>query len=229
MLPNMSKKPKNSGLRDWPADNVERWPLEKIKPYPKNARTHSNEQIGLIADSIKKYGFTTPLLVDESGVLIFGHGRRAAAELLGLPDAPVSVARGWSEQDKNAYRIADNQIALRSGWDDVLLREQFHELKLEGYDVSLLGFDEGQMTSLLTLNPQQGVNDPLEHWQGMPSYDQADQTAHRTILVHFADDAAVEQFKQLVPDQPFTDKTKYVWFPSAPEDDVRDQEWVSDK
>ena len=110
-------KPVEAPLKSWPADQVERWPLARIKPYPRNARLHSDEQVAQIAASMKKFGVTTPLLVDEDGVLIFGHGRRRAAELLGYKELPVSIARGWTEDEKKGYRIADNQLALTSEWD----------------------------------------------------------------------------------------------------------------
>ena len=80
---------------EWPADQAERWPIRQLIPYARNARTHSDEQIKQIAASIREFGFTNPVLVDEQGTLIAGHGRVLAAQLLGITDVPTMVARGW--------------------------------------------------------------------------------------------------------------------------------------
>jgi DNA modification methylase len=132
-------------VRDWPADIVERWPLERIKEYPRNARIHTDQQVAQIAESIDKFGVTAPVLVDEDGVLIFGHGRRRAAELLGFTELPVSVAHGWTEEEKKAYRIADNQLGLNASWDLQLLKLEISDLKMSGFDMPLLGFDNTQL------------------------------------------------------------------------------------
>src|SRR5947209_7275887 len=86
--------------RPWPADSVERWPIERLIPYANNARLHSAADLDKIAASIRKWGWTMPVLVDENGVLLAGHARAAAAAKLGLASIPVIVARGWSEDEK---------------------------------------------------------------------------------------------------------------------------------
>jgi ParB-like chromosome segregation protein Spo0J len=96
---------------EWPADQVERWPLTKLIPYARNARTHSPEQVAQIAASIREFGFTVPVPVDEHGTLIAGHGRVLAAQLLGITDVPTMVARGWTPAQIQAYRLTDNQLA----------------------------------------------------------------------------------------------------------------------
>jgi hypothetical protein len=85
---------------EWPADKVERWPLDRLVPYAKNARTHDDKQVAQIAASIREWGWTNPVLVDEKGMIIAGHGRVLAARQLGLQEAPVMVARGWSERSE---------------------------------------------------------------------------------------------------------------------------------
>jgi len=102
---------------EWPADQVERWPLTKLIPYARNARAHSEEQIAQIAASIREWGWTVPVLVDEQGTLIAGHGRVLAAQQLGITDVPTMVARGWTHAQIQAYRLTDNQLALNAGWD----------------------------------------------------------------------------------------------------------------
>ena len=113
--------------RPWPADRVERWAIERLIPYAKNARTHTDAQIAAIAASIKEWGWTSPALVGDGG-LIAGHARVLAARQLGIAEIPVMVAAGWSEAQKRAYVLADNQLAITgSGWDPELLRLELGE------------------------------------------------------------------------------------------------------
>ena len=110
--------------RPWPADKVERWGIDRLIPYAKNARTHTDAQVAAIAASIKEWGWTTPALVGEDGGLIAGHARILAARQLGIAKIPVMVAAGWTEAQKRAYVLADNQLAITgSGWDPELLRD----------------------------------------------------------------------------------------------------------
>jgi ParB-like chromosome segregation protein Spo0J len=111
-----------SPARPWPAERIEYWAIERLIPYASNARVHSETDLDKIADSLRRWGWTNPVLVDEHGVLIAGHGRVRAAAKLGLTSIPVMVARGWSEEEKRAYRLADNQLAARASWDLDLLR-----------------------------------------------------------------------------------------------------------
>src|SRR3712207_8700408 len=90
---------------NWPADEVQRWALERLVPSARNARTHSPAQVAQIAASIREWGWTVPVLVDEAGTLIAGHGRLLAARQLGLASVPVMVARGWSDAQKRAYLL----------------------------------------------------------------------------------------------------------------------------
>jgi len=105
----------------WPADHVERRSLASLVPYARNARTHSPAQVDQIAASIREWGWTMPVLADEAGGLIAGHGRVLAAQKLGLADVPVMVARGWTEAQKRAYVLADNKLALNAGWNEAML------------------------------------------------------------------------------------------------------------
>src|SRR3984893_1658384 len=112
---------KSAGKGTWPADHVERWPIERLMPYARNARTHSDAQVSQIAASIREWGWTNPVLVAEDGSIIAGHGRVLAARKLRIPDIPVMIAAGWSEAQKRAYTIADNKLTLNGGWDQDLL------------------------------------------------------------------------------------------------------------
>lgn len=128
---------------------IERRPTKSLIPYARNARTHSDGQVAQIAASIKEWGWTVPLLVDETGMIIAGHGRLMAAQKLGLPEVPVIVASGWTEAQKRAYVIADNKLALNAGWDDELLKVELTDLRDMGADLQLIGFDDDEMSKLL--------------------------------------------------------------------------------
>src|SRR5438067_13264599 len=123
--------------RPWPAERVEFWSIERLIPYSANARRHSDADIDKIAASILKWGWTNPALVDEHGVLIAGHLRVAAAARMGLQSIPVIVARGWTEDEKQAYRLADNELTTRGGWDPDLLRGALQHLNSSGVDLDL--------------------------------------------------------------------------------------------
>jgi DNA modification methylase len=125
----------------WPTTKKDWWPLNKIKPYEKNPRTHPKDQIALLATMMKKFGVDQPIVVDEKGVIIKGHGRLQAAYEAGFTSFPVVVHRGLSAANKQAMRIADNQVALLSGWDDNLLRTEMTTLSSAGFDMALTGFD----------------------------------------------------------------------------------------
>jgi hypothetical protein len=146
--------------RPWPADKVERWGIDRLIPYAKNARTHTDAQVAAIAASIKEWGWTTPALVGEDGGLIAGHARILAARQLGIAKIPVMVAAGWTEAQKRAYVLADNQLAITgSGWDPELLRLELGELKLSGFDLSLTGFGDLELKDLLAERTA-GLTDP---------------------------------------------------------------------
>ena len=133
----------------WPADRVERWAIDRLLPYARNARTHSPMQIDQIAASMREWGWTNPVLVDEAGMIIAGHGRIEAARKLGLSEAPVMVASNWSEAKKRAYVIADNKLALNAGWNEDLLAAELTELQEFAFNVDLLGFEMGELERLL--------------------------------------------------------------------------------
>lgn len=132
---------------------VEQWPVDRLLPYASNARTHPEEQVAQIAASIQAFGFNVPCLVDEHGVLVAGHGRVLAAQRLGLADVPVIRLRHLTKAQVRAFRIADNKIALGSGWDDALLAAELAGLQLEGVDLSLTGFDSKELDDLLAPEP----------------------------------------------------------------------------
>jgi hypothetical protein len=114
---------------------------DDLIPYINNSRTHSESQIKQIAASIREFGFTNPILIDEGGSVIAGHGRLVAAELLELDEVPTITLEGLTDAQRKAYVIADNKLALNSGWDDELLKIEIETLKNLEFDVSILGWD----------------------------------------------------------------------------------------
>jgi DNA modification methylase len=142
-----------------PADKVEKWDIEKLIPYARNSRTHSDEQIAQIASSIKEWGWTTPILVDDIGQIIAGHGRVMAARKLGIVEVPVMIANDWSDAKKRAYVIADNKLALNAGWDEELLKLELAELKEMDFDIGLTGFTDEEFNNLLDVEIVEGNTD----------------------------------------------------------------------
>ena len=141
----------------WPADAVERRSVESLIPYARNARTHSDAQVAQIAASITEWGWTTPVLVDEGDQIIAGHGRVMAARKLGIEEVPVMVARGWSDAQRRAYVLADNQLALNSGWDMDLLKVELGDLSEMGFDLDLIGFDQKEIDGISDDEVQENV------------------------------------------------------------------------
>ena len=113
----------------------------ELIPYINNSRTHSDAQINQIASSIKEFGFTNPVLIDEQGGLIAGHGRVMAAKKLSIEEVPCIVLDGLTEAQKKAYIIADNQLPLNAGWDLDTLRLEVESLQELDFNIDLLGFD----------------------------------------------------------------------------------------
>ena len=137
------------GLTITMAKRIELWPVDRLKPYERNARTHSTEQVAQIAASIVEFGFTNPILVDSNDGIIAGHGRLTAAQELALKTVPVVVLDHLSDRQRKAYIIADNQLALNAGWDTDLLRAELQDLAEQDFDLSLIGFSDDELADLL--------------------------------------------------------------------------------
>src|SRR4051795_1605734 len=135
-------------IERWPADKVERRPIEQLIPYTRNSRTHSASQVDQIAASIREWGWTNPILVTEDGSIVAGHGRVLGAKKLGLAEVPVMVAAGWSEPQIRAYALADNKLALNAGWDDEMLALEIADLQEIGFDLSLSGFSDDELLTI---------------------------------------------------------------------------------
>ena len=133
-------------------ERLERLPLEKLIPYANNSRTHSEEQVAQIAASIREFGFTNPILIDEADGIIAGHGRVLAARKLGMAEMPCIRLGHLSEAQRRAYVIADNKLALNAGWDEELLKIELTALRDElDFDPALTGFSAGELEALLAV------------------------------------------------------------------------------
>lgn len=139
---------------------IEYRPIEALIPYARNSRTHSDAQVAQIAASIREFGWTNPVLVDGSNGIIAGHGRVLAARKLGLEQVPVIELAHLTESQKRAYVLADNKLAENAGWDDELLRIELEALQAAGFDLSLTGFADDELTALMTeLAGNEGLTD----------------------------------------------------------------------
>ena len=154
---------------------IEQVKIDKLIPYARNSRTHSDAQVAQIAASIKEFGFTNPVLIDETGSIIAGHGRVMAARKLAIADVPSIRLTHLTEAQKRAYIIADNKLALNSGWDDEMLAVEFSDLKDIGFDLNLTGFNIDEILALKTpdfepaTEEEQGKLDQLEpKWIACP-------------------------------------------------------------
>jgi DNA modification methylase len=136
--------------------------VSDLIPYVNNSRTHSDEQVNQVAASIKEFGFTSPVLIDEQGGLIAGHGRVMAAKKLKLDEVPCIILEGLTEAQKKAYIIADNQLPLNAGWDLDKLKLEVETLQELDFDIEVLGFDDEFLDGLLDVQMEEGLTDEDE-------------------------------------------------------------------
>ena len=141
-------------------DHLETIQIDALIPYARNSRTHSDAQVAQIASSIKEFGFTNPVLIDGGGGIIAGHGRVLAARKLGMSEVPCIRLEHLTDAQKRAYVIADNRLALNSGWDTEMLKVEFADLQELGFDLELTGFDLDEIKELLAPVGTEGLTDP---------------------------------------------------------------------
>lgn len=176
---------------------IEQIDIEKLIPYAMNARTHSDAQVAQIAGSIKEFGFNNPVLVDSENGLIAGHGRVLAARKLGHKDVPCIRLGHLSEGQKKAYILADNRIALNSGWDLEMLESEMRDLKDLNFDLSELGFDEDELKMIADVVPL----------DGMPELPDGDKQPfqQKTFTLHDEQCAVVDDAIMLARTNPLSD------------------------
>lgn len=154
---------------NWPASTITQRPITELVPFARNSRIHTPAQVSQLAASIVEFGWTIPVLIDERGNLIAGHGRILAAHQLGITDIPCLTATGWSEAKRRAYVIADNRLTDVSTFDPEMLALELQDLQALDYDLSLTGFDGEELLALLegdnapTIEPQ-SVDDDVTRY-----------------------------------------------------------------
>lgn len=201
-------------------DKIEKRRVASLIPNARNARLHSDAQVQQIANSMKEFGWTIPILIDEHDGIIAGHGRILAAHLLDLEYAPCLIATNWSEDQKRAYMLADNKLSLNATWDFELLMDELKILDEHQFDTSIIGFTNDELEQL-----KMPENLADEHWQSMPDFENPKGAWH-SIIVHFKSPEDMMAFARMI-DQPITPKTKFIWHPKSEEERWVDQQYRS--
>lgn len=142
--------------------------ISKLMPYENNARTHSEAQLNRIAESIKEFGFINPILIDKEYVIIAGHGRMMAAKQLGIDKVPCLFVEHLSEEQKRAYIIADNKLALDAGWDYDILESEMKALQEMDFDLELTGFTEDEIAGIIKLGTEEEYEDDFDPEEALP-------------------------------------------------------------
>lgn len=166
----------------WAANAIEHWTLDRLIPYARNSRTHSDEQVAQIASSIKEFGFTNPILATSEGDIVAGHGRLSAAMRLKLESVPVIIIDHLSPAQRRALVIADNRIALNSGWDFDMLSVELDELNDQQFDLSILGFSPTELADL--------IGSPATPLDGMPNLPEGDREPFQQMTFTLHDSQA---------------------------------------
>ena len=204
--------------QQWPATKITLTETNKLIPYARNSRKHSEEQVTQLAASIQEWGFTVPILVDEENTIIAGHGRLMAAQKLEIDKVPVMVAKGWSDAQKHAYVIADNKLTENSTWDEELLKVEIKQLELDKFDISKLGFGDDELADLF-LDRDFGETDAFKEWEGMPEYDNEAINYYYSVKINFDNQEDVDEFAKKTG-LPLTENTRSIRYPEPLKEDL---------
>ena len=224
----MIDAPQSAGLVAL-ADRIELWPIDRLRPYERNPRTHSEAQVDQIAASMVEFGWTNPILIDENAGIFAGHGRLLAARKLGLAEVPVIRFEHLSEAQKRAYLIADNQLALQAGWDDALLAEELAWLRDERFDLDLVGFDATELERLLAIADGETASEEAEDEVPEPPEEPVSKPGDLWILgnhrVLCGDATVLADVERVLggqlADMCFTDSPYNVDYANSPKDKLR--------
>ena len=227
----MTTMPQATGLVAL-ADRIELWPIDRLRPYERNPRTHSDAQVDQIAASMVEFGWTNPILIDEGAGILAGHGRLLAARKLGLAEVPVIRFEHLSEAQKRAYILADNQLALQAGWDEALLAEELAWLRDERFDLDLIGFDATEVERLLALADAEAVSDEADDEVPEPPEDPVSRPGDIWILGNHrllcGDATLLADIERVLTgqlaDMCFTDSPYNVDYANSPKDKLRGKE-----
>jgi ParB/Sulfiredoxin domain len=211
------------------AERIELWPIDRLRQYERNPRTHSEAQVHQIAASMIEFGWTNPVLVDEQGGVLAGHGRLLAARKLGLAEVPVIRLEHLSEAQKRAYLLADNQIVLQGGWDEPALAEILSWLRGEDFDLDLIGFDATELERLLAIADGEAGTDDAEDEVPEPPEDLVSKPGDLWVLGNHrllcGDATMLADFERVLggqlADMTWTDPSYNVDYANTPKDKLR--------
>lgn len=198
-------------------------PIGSLRPWADNPRKNDGAPVKKVAESIRRFGFASPIIARrENGEIIAGHTRWKAAQELGLDRVPVRFM-DLDPADAKLLAIADNRVAEEADWDEAVLAKILGELEADGVDLSVTGFDDGEVNRLLA---EKGENDPEAEWLGMPEFIADDQLAWKSLKVNFACAADLKEFAALVG-QNITEDTRSISFPKLVHESVVDKAYVA--
>lgn len=158
--------------------------VNELIPYANNSRTHDDRQIDQVAESIKEFGFTNPILIDEDNGVIAGHGRLLASKKLNLDEVPCIILHGLSDEQKKAYVIADNKLALNAGWNEKMLMKELFTLEGKEFDLLLTGFSSDELKSLVDIDI---TGDGVESSPQIVFSEEVDES-HNYVVLYFSND-----------------------------------------
>lgn len=203
----------------------ETWSIESLIEYARNPRKNDHA-VDKVASAIKEFGFRVPIVAKSDGTIVDGHLRLKAAKKLNLTEVPVILADDLTDAQIKAFRLSVNKVAELADWDDDLLKLEIEELDDLGFDLSLTGFDESELTSLF-LEHEEGETDASAEWEGMPEFED-DDPCFRKVIVSFDAEEDVKRFFDLVG-QVDSGKTKSIWFPAKEKRDLESMRWSEDE
>ena len=158
--------------------------VNELIPYANNSRTHDERQVDQVAESIKEFGFTNPILIDENNGVVAGHGRLLASKKLKLDEVPCIVLDGLSDEQRKAYVIADNKLALNAGWNDKMLMKELFTLESKEFDLLLTGFSSDELKSLVDVDV---TGDGVESSPQIEFSEEVDES-HNYVVLYFSND-----------------------------------------
>jgi ParB-like chromosome segregation protein Spo0J len=221
-----------------PGTAVEVVSVDSLLPDVANVRIHGDRNRAAIAGSLRRFGAARSIVVDSKGIVRAGNGTLEAAQAAGIDKAIIVDASGdelivvrrkdWSDTEATAYAIADNRASELADWHDRALAEQLKALQSDDFDLDAVGFSDEELVGLLGRLTGEVVDDPAGEWGGMPEFKNEDQTSQFRAIVHFANEADMRAFEELVG-QKLPANTRAIWYPKADRQVVRGAGYVSDE
>ena len=205
--------------------NIETVAIDLIHADPANVRRHPERNLAAIKASLARFGQQTPIVVDQANICRKGNGTLEAARALGWDTIQVTRTP-LAGSEATAYAIADNRTSELAEWDDTALAETLRALQSEDFDLAAIGYDAAEVDAMIERLAGEIVDDPQGEWQGMPEFENEDQTSKFQATVHFANEADVQAFEELLK-QKIPTNTRAIWYPKAERQVVRGSGYVS--